>query len=196
VVNNNFHSLSNNTLIEGYWQSDQYFIQQQEVIREKYTFKPQISDQNRQILTEIINSNSVSVHIRRGDYAGNSVINSIHGLVDKEYYERSISHVSSKIDNPVYFFFSDDMEWVKSNFRSLAERHMTFFVDHNVGDMAFEDMRLMSNCKHNVIANSSFSWWGAWLNKNPDKIVTAPARWFKDLLINTKDVTPHEWVRL
>lgn len=196
VVNNKFHSLSNNTLIEGYWQSEQYFIHQQELIREKYIFKALVSDQNRLILTDIWNSNSVSVHIRRGDYAGNNVINSVHGLLDKEYYERCISHVSSKIDNPVFFFFSDDIEWVKSNFRFLTEQFSTFFVNPNAGNRAFDDLRLMSNCKHNIIANSSFSWWGAWLNNNPEKIVIAPKHWFNDPSINTNDLIPGSWIRL
>ena len=195
-VNNYFQRLSNYTLIEGYWQSEKYFIDQQAVIREKYIFKPHITDQNFKILTEIINSNSVSVHIRRGDFAENSVINNIHGLVDKEYYERSISYILRKIDNPVFFFFSDDMGWVKSNFSFLTENYITFFINHNIGDKAYEDLRLMSNCKHNIIANSSFSWWGAWLNKNPDKVVTAPVCWYRNFLIDTKDLIPNEWVRL
>jgi hypothetical protein len=196
VVNNKFHSLSNNTLIEGYWQSEKYFIHQKEVIREKYIFKPPVSDQNFRILTKIINSNSVSVHIRRGDYAGNNIINGIHGLVEKAYYESCISHVSSRIDNPIFFLFSDDIEWVKSNFRFLTEQFETFFINPNVGNLAFEDLRLMSNCKHNIIANSSFSWWGAWLNNNPEKIVTAPKRWFNDPSINTDDVIPTSWNRI
>ncbi len=196
VVNNKFHSLSDNTLIEGYWQSEQYFIHQQEVIREKYIFKSSLSNQNLRILTDIINSNSVSVHIRRGDYAINHVINSIHGLVDKAYYERSISYVSKKIDNPVFFFFSDDIEWVKSSFGFVTEQFETFFINHNAENMAFEDLRLMSNCKHNIIANSSFSWWGAWLNNNPEKIVIAPKRWFNDPSINTNDLIPGRWNRI
>lgn len=196
IVNNYFHSLSNNTLIEGYRQSEKYFIDQQEVIREKYIFRPQITNQNFKILTEIINYNSVSVHIRRGDFAGNSVINYVYGLVDKEYYERSILYILRKIDNPVFFFFSDDMGWVKSNFSFLTENYITFFINHNMGGNAFEDLRLMSNCKHNLIANSSYSWWGAWLNKNPDKFVTTSVCWFRNFLIDTNDLIPNEWVRL
>ena len=196
TFNKDFNNLSNNTLLEGYWQSEQYFADQHKIIRERFRFKSKISEKNREILNRIVDSNSVSVHIRRGDYAINSVINNIHGLMGKEYYNQSIALLSSKITKPVLFFFSDDINWAKTSFNQLCNSYDTFFINHNTGKDAFEDMRLMSNCKHNIIANSSFSWWGAWLNKNPEKIVIAPQLWFNDASIDTKDLIPETCIRL
>jgi hypothetical protein len=117
----------------------------------------------------------------------------LHNTSKEEYYNKALEIVENKINNPVYFVFSDDMEWVKANFSTKQE---TIFIDFNDASTNFEDLKLMTSCKHNIIANSSFSWWGAWLNKNPDKIVIAPKRWFNDDSINTNDIIPTNWVKI
>jgi len=109
-----------------------------------------------------------------------------------EYYERCIQLVGEKIERPQFFVFSDDIEWVAEN---LHIRYPTTFVTHNESKN-YEDLRLMSMCKHNIVANSSFSWWGAWLNSNPGKLVLAPKRWFTDPRVNTSDLVPDSWIKV
>ena len=138
----------------------------------------------------ISQTNSVSLHIRRGDYVSNQKTNQTHGTCDLDYYQRCITEIEKEVENPYFFVFSDEIEWVKEN---LKINHPAEYVDQNTGDKSYEDMRLMSQCKHNVIANSSFSWWGAWLNSYPDKIVFAPKRWFASDKHNTKDLIPEGW---
>ena len=101
--------------------------------------------------------------------------------------------MTQKITNPHFFIFSDDQKWVKDNFKI---KYPIAFIDHNASKKDYEDLRLMSLCKHNIIANSSFSWWGAWLNSNPKKIVIAPKEWFADPSIDTSDLIPPGWIRL
>jgi hypothetical protein len=110
-----------------------------------------------------------------------------------EYYKRGVDYIASKYPNPKLFIFSDDIQWAKTNWDLPYE---TVFVNNNSGDKSYEDMRLMSMCKHNIIANSSFSWWGAWLNDNKEKIVIAPEKWFNDKRINQSDVIPEAWIKL
>jgi len=137
-----------------------------------------------------LNTNSVSIHFRRGDYVTNPLTSQHHGVCSNKYYQDAISLLKSKISQPHFFLFSDEPEWLKTNV-SLQEPFR--IIDNNPG---YVDLYLMSNCKHNIIANSSFSWWGAWLNNNPDKIVIAPHKWFNEPGINTYDLIPETWIRL
>ncbi len=116
---------------------------------------------------------SVAVHIRRGDYVNSRTFPSLR----KEYYLKAMEIIESKLDNPVYHTFSDDARW-------------------STGNSEFEDLVAMINCKHHIIANSSFSWWGAWLSRNKDKIVISPREWFSDTTINTNDLIPASWSRI
>ena len=149
---------------------------------------------NKNISELILNSNSVGIHIRRGNYVADAQVNHIHGTCDMDYYNRSIKYISGRITNPHFYIFSDEIEWAKQNFK--IEFPMTY-VDTNIGfdgenyqdDKNYEDLRLMSQCKHNIIANSSFSWWGAWLNVNPNKIIIAPKNWFADTEKNKQTIS-------
>jgi hypothetical protein len=116
-----------------------------------------------------------------------------HGVCDLAYYEKAIQLIEKKVAHPTYFIFSDDPAWVKANIRS---KHKTVYISHNQGRDAHEDIRLMSQCRHNIIANSSFSWWGSWLNNSPNKIVIAPKTWYLDRSANTRDLIPNSWVRI
>lgn len=177
--------------IRGYWQSERYFSRLKSDVRKSFVFKQPLTGVNMETARRIGGANSVSLHVRRNDFASNSVINEKHGLCSLDYYRAAIALMAQRLDGPVFYVFSDEMEWVKGN---LEIRHPHCHVENNTGANGFIDMQLMSLCKHNIIANSSFSWWGAWLNSNPDKIVLAPANWFAHP-IDTSDLLPHGWVR-
>jgi hypothetical protein len=178
----------------GYWQSEKYFINADETIRKDFNFKLPMGANNVNLMKEINEVNAISLHVRRGDYANNVQTTATHGLCSIEYYHAAILHMANQIDAPNFFIFSDDIAWVKENLK-IDFPHT--FVNHNFGLESYNDMRLMSLCKHNIIANSTFSWWGAWLNSNKKKIVIAPKRWFaNETIINTQDLIPYDWVRL
>ena len=179
--------------LDGYWQSEKYFKSIENIIRSEFTFKSKIDPLSKTILEKIQNCNSVSIHIRRGDYVDNSVTNAKHGTTTLDYYYRSIEIILEKISNPYFFIFSDDINWVRSNL--FMDGNVTY-VSHNDSLSNYQDLRLMSKCKNNIIANSSFSWWGAWLNKNRKKIVLAPKRWFNDNDLGENDIVPDSWISI
>jgi len=182
-----------NVLLEGYWQSEKYFIDISDILRCEFVIKYQQDNQSQKFANIIQNTESVSLHVRRADYVQNALTNKVFGTCNQEYYNRSVRYAGERIFNPHYFIFSDEPQWAKDNLK--FDFPMTF-VDCNNASRNYEDLRLMSICKHNIIANSSFSWWGAWLNDNPNKIVIAPKKWFNDNTRNTKDLIPEQWVRL
>ncbi len=182
-----------NSLLIGYWQTEKYFLPIQDVMRKDFEFKKQLEGGNKTLADKITSCNSVSVHVRRGDYVNNPETSVFHGICSPEYYYTGLKLIKSKIDNVHLFIFSDDMDWVKTNMKFDVP---ATYVDSNPGDDSYMDMQLMSLCKHNIIANSSFSWWGAWLNSNLDKMVVAPAKWFNDTSVNVNDVIPEGWNKL
>lgn len=182
--------IRDNTFVFGYWQSEKYFLDVAESIRQDFKFKLPIESKNIELAKQIKQVNAVSLHVRRGDYASNPKNIAMHGLCSIEYYQAAIRHVAKQIKNPHFFVFSDDISWVKNNLR-IDFPHQ--YIDHNHGAESYNDMRLMSLCKHNIIANSSFSWWGAWLNSNVEKIVIAPKQWFAHS-IDTADLIPNSWL--
>ena len=179
--------------LSGYWQSERYFADNSEVIREEFTFKGLMSQRNLEIANRIQSTNSVSLHIRRGDYVNNRNAHAFHGLCTLEYYDKAINYISSRLGFAHYYIFSDDIDWAKKYMR-IPRPHT--FIGHNYGAESYNDMRLMSICKHHIIANSSFSWWGAWLNPSNDKIVVAPRRWFKSDKHCTTDLYCPGWIVL
>lgn len=189
----NILKVGKNTYLEGYWPSEKYFKDIKDIIKKEFTFKDKPNSENKKIIKEIQNSLSVSIHIRRGDYVNDQKTKQYHGICGLNYYHKAISIITKKIASPHFFVFSDDPQWTKENIKS--KQPMTF-ITHNFPKKDYEDLRLMSSCQHNITANSSFSWWGAWLNQNPDKIVIAPKRWFRDPTINTDDLIPKSWIRI
>jgi len=185
-------NLPRNTYLEGYWQSEKYFTGCQQEIRKVFTFKDSPSSYYAALNEQTQKCNSVSVHFRRGDYINNPVIKSYHGECTVEYYEQAIAKIRSLVPSAVFFMISDDIAWVKKQF--AGQDHFVF-VENGKG-AGHEDMQLMSQCRHNIIANSSYSWWGAWLNANPEKIVIAPKKWFNDNSRNTENIYPHAWITL
>lgn len=187
-----FHKVISPAYLMGYWQSERYFDNIADIIRHDFTFRRPLVGPNLALDKRISETNSVSLHVRRGDYVSNPQAFATHGVCSIEYYENAIKYVSERIPSPNFYVFSDDMEWVRSH---LEIRHPSCYVENNNGSDSYIDMQLMSRCKHNILANSSFSWWGAWLNANADKLVTAPRRWFANS-IETPDLLPSAWVVL
>ena len=183
----------NNVILDGYWQSEKYFSNISDILRRELVIKYQQDSQSYKFSQLIQNTQSISVHIRRMDYIQNKKTNDIHGTCSEEYYFRAILYIVEKVNNPHFFLFSDDPEWAR---HKLKLNFPTTIVDCNDASRNYEDLRLMSSCKHNIIANSTFSWWGAWLNANSKRIIIAPREWFKDTTRNTKDLIPNSWVKL
>ena len=176
--------------LDGYWQSEKYFKEIRNVIVKDFTIKIEPDKRNKSMIKKIKNSNSICIHIRRGDYISNAKTNKFHGACSLKYYYNAIEIIIKKVKNPTFYIFSDDYQWTKEN---LKLKYPTIYVNINSPKKGYEDLRLMLNCKHFIIANSSFSWWGAWLSDNPNKIVCAPKRWFKSAYEG--DIVPKSWIR-
>jgi hypothetical protein len=185
-------ALGDNVYLEGFFHDEKYFSLAADSIRKEFTLKPELAAFDQALLEKIKNCAAVSIHIRRGDYALDPETQKIHGLLPLNYYQEAIALINKKVEAPIYFVFSDDADWCRSNLQMPAE---TIFVS---GHKGYEDIILMSQCQHHIIANSSFSWWGAWLNKNPKKIVIAPNQWFADIQLNeqAKDFLPDAWIKI
>lgn len=175
--------------LKGYWQSEKYFSAYRSSLLNDFVLKSEKVNNVVHFEEEIQKSASVAVHIRRGDYANKAALD-YHGILTEAYYKKAIEFTKRKIDNPSFYFFSDDIDYVKKYFN----QENCFFVSGSVSNTHFEDLYLMSKCQNNIIANSSFSWWGAWLNNNPDKIVIAPGKWFNNGPSDTQDLLPPNWV--
>jgi hypothetical protein len=182
-------------LLKGYWQSEQYFLDYKKEIRRDFAFQPDPIGEIEGALNQINKTNSVSVHFRRGDYLSNPVAKKVLGPLDIGYYAGAIKKIQNELGNPFFYIFSDDPEWVKKNLPLSKNYKIMEEFQYN---KPHYDLLLMSNCKHHIIANSSFSWWGAWLNADPKKIVIAPNRWFADEQMNKNStyLVPREWIKL
>ncbi len=182
-------NLGPNTYLQGFWQSEKYFVECKDQIRKDFTLKEPLSETTKILSEEIKNTNSLCVHLRRTHGGG-----TFHGKYDMEYYNQGIAHVAQKGIIDKIYVFSDDIEWCKEN---IKFDYPIFFIDREYAGKKNEgDLFLMSQCKYFVIPNSTFSWWGAWLGDSPDKIVIAPKKWFTDESIDTKDLIPKSWIRL
>ena len=185
-------TLKDPVYLDGYWNTEKYFEGIADVIRKEFTLKKGLGDISEKLLSEIAKMESVSLHVRRGDYVSDQRTSAWLGVCSNEYYTQAIQKITEKVTNPHFFIFSDDPVWAREN---ITPKFPTTYMPNN-SKHPEEDMYLMSQCKHNIIANSSFSWWGAWLNINPNKIVIAPQKWFQTPKMNTRDVVPDIWVRL
>jgi hypothetical protein len=192
AFNNSILTAPNNSWLNGFWQTEKYFIDIEDRIRSDFEFKSPLHGTNKKLAEKIRSCESVSIHVRRGDYTNPKAL-AFHGICTTDYYYKAIEALSKKIIIQELFLFSDDTSWVKQNMRFSLP---VTYIDHNTGKNSFEDMRLMSLCKHNIIANSSFSWWGAWLNTYKNKTVIAPINWILDKQVDTTDVVPKNWLQL
>lgn len=173
----------------GYWQNEKYFKDIEDIIRKEFMLKETMKNRNLNLASNIQDTNSVAIHLRKYDDIPEDDMNTL----SLNYYHKAVKYLSNKFKNLHFFVFSDNLEWAKKN---LKLSYPTTFVEHNKNDKDYEDLRLMSICKHQIIANSSFSWWGAWLNKNSDKIVIAPKKWFRNDPKDTSDLIPNKWIQI
>lgn len=177
----------------GYWNNERYFIKSEKAVRQDFTLKNPLGDKAQNTATRIsLEKESTSVHIRRGDYVTIKKVAAIHGVLPLSYYKTAMEKILESAPDAHFFVSSDDIDWAKENFPK--EYPVTFVSSPDIPD--YEEMILMSLCKHNIIANSTFSWWGAWLNANPKKIVIAPKHWFKDSNRVPQDLIPSSWIQL
>ncbi len=179
----------------GYWQCEKYFKDNEAILRNEFRIKPAPSPANAALLEKINTTQAVSLHIRRGNFVSVDAVSKTHGTCSMEYYAAAVEKILSVCSNPVFYVFSDDIPWAKEN---LSIGQPCFFVDINDDKTDYEDLRLMSSCQHHIMANSTFSWWGAWLNNKPGKVVVAPKQWFADEEKNkmTRDLIPGSWLKL
>lgn len=177
----------------GYWQSEKYFIEHAKTIRSTFKFPRLRTAQDVETENQIVKLESVSLHIRRGDYISNPKAAATHGSCSITYYKDAIKHIERQIHSPHFFIFSDDMDWAKSKISPIINQ-ATLIEGHH-GSESYRDMQLMSQCKHHIIANSSFSWWGSWLNSSSEKIVVAPRAWFADGS-TPPNLIPEKWLRI
>lgn len=180
-----------NLYLDGHWQSPHYFEAIGPKLREELTPAVPLGVQDSQVAGEILAGEAVSIHVRRGDYVTNTAAAAMHGLCSLDYYHTAALQIAERLVAPHFFVFSDDPEWTKAN---LVLPGQATYVTHNGAQTAFQDLRLMSLCRHHIIANSSFSWWGAWLNPSPSKSVIVPKRWF--LSQETPTLMPLDWVAI
>jgi hypothetical protein len=185
-----------NAYLTGYWQSEKYFKPIENIIRQDLTFKEPQGEKYDRLLDKIKRSDSISVHVRRGDYMLQKNLN-MFTTCTPEYFLAAEALVLKKVSSPELFIFSDDIDWVKQNisFRSPV----TLISDNNLtlGNASdYQELMLMGACKHNITSNSTYSWWGAWLNNNPQKIVVTPKKWFIDPTMDEKDLIPPEWIKM
>lgn len=184
--------VGNNTYLVGNWQSEKYFAGSKDVLRQDFTLKTPWSQAAEDIAQQMHTQEAVGVHIRQGDYVLNPKYQKVYELLDETYYHDAARHITQKITKPIFYIFSDNISWAQQH---LDFGHPTRYVsDGTLKD--YEELLLMSHCTHNIVANSSFSWWGAWLNQHPDKQVIAPKKWFKNPERSTTDLIPDSWVHI
>ena len=182
-------NLPDNVYLADYWQNEKYFLAIENIIQEEFTLKTPQAGKDREIASRMASCESVSVHVRWG-YKVTDKDGFHERCCDTDYYAKCVQVIGERLKEPHIFVFSDNPEWARKN---LALEYPTTFVSHNGRDLAHEDLRLMSQCKHHIIANSTFSWWGAWLNPNKEKMVFAPSRWVTSNVYATTALIPAGW---
>lgn len=178
--------LKRDVYVDGYWQSGKYFKDIENIIRKEFSFKDEPSEINSRVIKEMRENNSVSVHVRHGDN-----VNMVNGVLPLDYYRRASEKIVVKIKSPVFYIFSDDPEWVCNN---LKFNYPTVYISHNGDKKSHEDLRLMTHCKHHIIGNSTFSWWGAWLGKKDNQIVYSPKSHHSYPNLPSSDYIPSDWI--
>lgn len=193
-----FARLSGKTYLAGYWQSARYFEGAEASIADAFHFREELSGENSRFAAKMDSVVAVSLHVRRGDYVKNANVNAFHGICYWDYYHKAIAQMRKSLEEPHFFVFSDDLEAARAE---LGEDENFTYVTGNTGQMSYRDMMLMSRCKHHVIANSSFSWWGAWLSSahgfaDESQIVIAPRIWFAGSPEQMEDIYLPHWQRI
>ena len=179
--------------LSGNWQSEKYFANSSDVIRSDFELAQPLTPERQAVADAIAGINAVSVHVRRGDYLSNPVANAYHGTCEPAWYALAKQKIEQTVRNPSYVVFSDDPDWARANLHEFVSAKFVAPLQDGSDE---QDLHLMARCRHHIIANSSFSWWGAWLNPRADKVVIAPAQWFRAATHDTSDLIPSGWQRL
>jgi hypothetical protein len=179
-------NLNGDIFLDGYWQTEKYFNMSpvKEKIYEEFSLRKELTGKNKKAADSIQQNPSVGVHIRRGDYVREGY------ALSRDYYRKSMDMITNKYTNVTFYLFSDDIDWVKENI--TFSENIKYITNNDVTE-GYKDLKLMSLCDHNIIANSTFSWWGAWLNQNDQKLVIAPSIWFKGIHTDKTDIIPERW---
>lgn len=188
LYDENLLKLKGNEFVKGYFQTEKYFLEIRNILINQFTIKQQLSPAAVAYTNEIrTKTTSCSIHIRRGDFVSDEKANIVHGTCGLGYYEKAIKLMTEKFNDVHFFVFSDDISWSKENIKITNATYIHY------KSIPHEDIYLMSLCKHNITANSSFSWWGAWLNQNERQIVISPKKWFVD---KENEVASENWIQL
>ncbi len=185
----NVRTLQDPVCLVGYWQSERYFSDIADRIRADFTLKQPLSGTNAEVLERAHSGSSVGVHVRRGDFENLDTAAQVHGLCSIDYYRRAISLVRNRCPECPFLIFSDDPQWARAE---LPLDSSAVFVVGNA-ERPEQDLALMSACKHHIIANSSFSWWAAWLGSSPEQIVIAPTPWYASPKLDGRDLAISRW---
>jgi hypothetical protein len=188
-----FHRRARIVYLDGFWQSERYFAADRELLLAELTLRAPASPAISPLLARVRAETSVCVHVRRGDYVSAPDGEQHWAICDLAYYQAAMAHIGERTVNARFYFFSDDPAWVQSHFGSSAN---CVIVSGQMAQSDLDDFRLMMNCRHFIIANSTFSWWAAWLGRAADKIVVAPRQWYRSGKFMDKDLVPERWVRL
>jgi hypothetical protein len=189
----NFFKSKMKVFLKGGWQSEKYFQNCKDEIRKILQPKEEYIVNVKAKADEFLKEPTVGVHIRRGDYLRKKIILEWHGIMERDYYVRAFEQLSKSLGSFRVLYFSNDIDWVEKELQPIVKGET---ITDNVSQTHVEDLYLMSCCRHNIIANSSFSWWGAWLNNNPNKIVIAPKKWFNKGPNDTQDLIPEGWIKI
>lgn len=179
--------------LEGYWQSPRYFNSVAARIRSELGVREPLAGRNLEIARQMTHHTAVSLHVRRGDYVSNAHTSRYHGTCGPEYYAAAETLLQARVGEMHLYVFSDEPDWAEANLHFLSSATI---VRHNGPEQGHEDLRLMSLCRHHIVANSTFSWWGAWLCNHADKLVVAPRNWFAEANLSAADLIPDDWIRV
>ncbi len=194
MYNGEIEDINRSVYLDGYWQSERYFVRNKRAVYEDFKLANDLDETNKQVLAKISSVQSVSLHVRRSDYITSRKTKQLLPVCEIDYYQKAVDHIAAKIPDAHFFVFSDDHEWVRRNLKFV---HPSSLVTVNTADRGIRDMALMKMCRHHIIANSSFSWWGAWLNPSDEKVVVAPKNWFSGKLrFQTDDLVPSSWIKI
>jgi hypothetical protein len=192
--NRRIETLSDPVYLNGYWQSEKYFLRDEALIRQNFAFGPLITPGAAELMKHIQQENAVCINVRRGDFVSHAQSSEMLGFVGMDYYEQAIGLFNSRFPDCHYFIFSDDIDWCRDN---IQTGRPTTVVSHQYAGPKFADyLQLMTACRHFLIPNSTFAWWAAWLSKGTDKLVIAPKTWFTDKRFDSSDIVPGSWLRL
>lgn len=186
-------NINHNFVLSGFWQSQNYFIDIEDQIKQDFTFRDSVSESNEHIqkmFNNIISCNSVMIHVRRTDYLNHL---DYYYVVNNDYIQSSTNIINAKINSPHFFVFSDDIEWCKEN---IKLKNTTFVDNTYAGNACNYYLQLMYSCKHYIISNSTFSWWPTWLGRSTDSLIIAPKKWYKTSSVNAEELVPSSWLRV